>query len=377
MVNTELLEEFQKYGIPQSMWRMLLGFAVAEGDNPSGNPTLGFVDYQLPGIGTDLDSHVKALADQLQYRLPVAGTFPAQGSDEEQAKWMAVVVGQVGSPSDWQGNAQPSQEHYIESITSNMPSEAEISAYLDDQEPAVSELVLDYDHSITPQEQYWDCGPASTQVVLSGRQQVVSESDLIAQIGTNVNGTDDISWVLRALHPRLPDGQYAVRYMPNDPPTPGQKDQLWADVSNSLNAGYGVVANIVAPPSNYPRGVKGSVSPKYSGGTVYHYVAIMGIDPDARALWIADPGFSPFGYWISFDQMATLIPPKGYAYATAVPAPTQPAPQPTGAGDEFKAWVASATDRQLLEYITNQLGPGDPAWESQPGTLRDKVFGVL
>ncbi|WP_197508002.1 C39 family peptidase, partial [Mycobacterium sp. 1245801.1] len=201
----------------------------------------------------------------------------------------------------------------------------------------------------------------STQVVLSGRQQAASESDLIAQIGTNVNGTDDISWVLRALQPRLPDGQYAVRYMPNDPPTQAQRDQLWADVSNSLNAGYGVVANIVAPPSNYPRGVKGSVSPNYSGGTVYHYVAIMGIDPDARALWIADPGFSPFGYWISFDQMATLIPPKGYAYATATPAEAQPAPQPTGSGDEFKAWVASATDRKLLEYITNQLGPGDPA----------------
>ncbi|WP_156752792.1 hypothetical protein, partial [Mycobacterium sp. 1245801.1] len=118
MINTELLEEFRKYGIVQSMWRMLLGFAVAEGDNPSGNPTLGFVDYQLPGIGTDLDSHVKALADQLQYRLPVAGPFPEGGSDYDQAKWMAVVVGQVGSPSDWQGNAQPSQEHYIESITS-------------------------------------------------------------------------------------------------------------------------------------------------------------------------------------------------------------------------------------------------------------------
>jgi hypothetical protein len=48
----------------------------------------------------------------------------------------------------------------------------------------------------------------------------------------------------------------------------------------------------------------------------------MGYDDDAsnRAVWIADSGFRPFGYWISFDQFATLIPPKGYAYSTAAAA---------------------------------------------------------
>jgi hypothetical protein len=67
--------------------------------------------------------------------------------------------------------------------------------------------------------------------------------------------------------------------------------------------------------------VKGSISPAYHGGWVYHYVAAMGDDdtPDARAVWIADPGFSPFGYWCGFDQVATLIPPKAYTYADAAP----------------------------------------------------------
>ena len=51
----------------------------------------------------------------------------------------------------------------------------------------------------------------------------------------------------------------------------------------------------------------------------HHYVAAMGYDdtPGARAVWIADSSFAPFGYWCGFDQVATLIPPKAYTYADA------------------------------------------------------------
>lgn len=42
-------------------------------------------------------------------------------------------------------------------------------------------------------------------------------------------------------------------------------------------------------------------------------------DAGGRRLWIADSGFSPYGYWLSFDQFCTLIVPKGYAYSVAVP----------------------------------------------------------
>jgi hypothetical protein len=45
----------------------------------------------------------------------------------------------------------------------------------------------------------------------------------------------------------------------------------------------------------------------------------VGHTPGARAVWIADSGFWPFGYWCGFDQVATLIPPKGYTYADAAP----------------------------------------------------------
>lgn len=186
----------------------------------------------------------------------------------------------------------------------------------------MTETVLPYDHGVTPQEQYWDCGPASTQVVLSGRGIVVSEDQLIADIGTTENGTDSIDWITPVLNQYL-DGGYSSVWMPNDPPTDDQRERLWNDIVAAVDGGYGIVANIIAPPGNYPRGVNGSSDLQYSGGTVYHYVALMGYAtdvPDApggRAVWWADPGFAPHGAWISLDQTATLIPNKGYSARTS------------------------------------------------------------
>lgn len=39
-----------------------------------------------------------------------------------------------------------------------------------------------------------------------------------------------------------------------------------------------------------------------------------------------------------------------------------------------KVWPQTATDRELLEYIAEQLGPGHPDWASKGMTLRDKVW---
>ena len=184
------------------------------------------------------------------------------------------------------------------------------------------EKILPYDRAIVAQEHYWDCGPASAQIILNGRSIIESEDALIRQIGTTTNGTDYVGLIERVLARRMPQAQYKSVYLERDPATPAQKEQLWRDVVRSIDAGFGVVMNFVAPPRNYPRGVKGSESPAYRGGTVYHYVACMGYSDDGeRAFWIADPGFRPFGYWCSWDQVATLIPPKGYAVATAGAAP--------------------------------------------------------
>ncbi|AWY03541.1 lysin A [Mycobacterium phage Hookmount] len=233
----------------------------------------------------------------------------------------------------------------------------------------MTERVLPYDRSIVPQETGWWCGPAATQVVLNSRGIIVPEATLAAEIeaienpgrGDDRDGTDYVGLIEQVLDRRVPQAKYTSVYLTNDPPIAAQRETLWQNIVRSINAGYGVVMNWVAPPSNKPRGVKGSVSPRYSGGTTYHYVACMGYDdtPGARAVWIADSGFQPQGYWISFDQCATLIPPKGYAYAAAeaaAPAPA-PAPAPVDAAPILAraAGISEAKAREILPTFRDGL----------------------
>lgn len=185
--------------------------------------------------------------------------------------------------------------------------------------------VLPYDRSIVGQERYYDCGPASVQNVLSSRMYV-SETQLISEIGTTENGTDYVGLCQKALAIHLPNVPWQSVYLTNDPPTEAQKSLLWWNLVRSIDNGYGVVVNIDAPPDNYPIGVNGSASPGYGGGEVFHYVAAMGwTDEGTQAIWIADSGFEPFGYWVSFAQLAELIVPKGYCFA-ALPLISPPPP---------------------------------------------------
>ncbi|PZT99496.1 MAG: hypothetical protein DI630_16905 [Gordonia sp. (in: high G+C Gram-positive bacteria)] len=191
------------------------------------------------------------------------------------------------------------------------------------------EKVLPYSRDQVTQDTGWNCGPASGQtVILSKTGQTLPESVLAREMRTTQNGTDHISQVANVLNARL-GGGYIVRGIPNDPPTRDQVELLWSDVVKSIDAGFGVVGNIMVPPSNYPRGTRGSSSPAYGGGMVYHYIAIMGYaddGPGGRHFWVADSGFRPFGYWCSLEQMASMIAGKGYtAKPVAAPAPPPPA----------------------------------------------------
>jgi hypothetical protein len=113
-----LTQALQRAGVDPSMYPLISGFSAAEGNNPSGAPTLGFTDGQA---GSSLDQHAQALSKQLKDRSSVAGPFPHGGTPEQQASWMATVVGQNGSSSDWQGNAQPARSDYVNRIVKNMP----------------------------------------------------------------------------------------------------------------------------------------------------------------------------------------------------------------------------------------------------------------
>lgn len=117
----DLIHELQRAGINPSMYNTISGFSATEGNAPDGAPTLGFTDSQA---GTGLPAHVDALAKQIKDRASVTGDFPTSGSASDQAGWMATLVGQNGSKSDWQGNAQPARSDYINNIVKSMPTTA-------------------------------------------------------------------------------------------------------------------------------------------------------------------------------------------------------------------------------------------------------------
>lgn len=170
----------------------------------------------------------------------------------------------------------------------------------------MTQRILDHTYSVQ-ETGYW-CGPGSTQIVLTCRGIDVPEPQLAGEIGTTWNGTDWIGEITTVLARRT--GQpYVTVEMPNDPPTAEQRDRLWSDIVSSIDAGNGIVANIVAPANNHP--------PGYPNETIYHYFAVVGYDDVTRSLYVADPAnFSGYQhYWLSLDKIASLIPPKGYAAA--------------------------------------------------------------
>ena len=92
--------------------------------------------------------------------------------------------------------------------------------------------------------------------------------------------------------------------------TAAQRERLWRDVQDSIDANFPIVANIVAPPGNQPPGYP-------SNQTIYHYFAVVGYNSEKREVFIADSAnFSGNQhYWLTLDKLATLIPPKGYSSA--------------------------------------------------------------
>ncbi|HLR85173.1 MAG TPA: C39 family peptidase [Nocardioidaceae bacterium] len=167
-----------------------------------------------------------------------------------------------------------------------------------------AEHVIDFEHQ-WQETGYW-CGPAATRVALTAVGQYPSQADLAAELPTDEQGTDHISQVTDVLNARGA-GDYVTTEMPNDPPTAEQEAKLWDDVVRSVDAGRGLVANIVAPPSNHPPGYP-------SDQTIYHYFTVVGYNAETSQVYIADSaGFSQGTYWLDFHKFATLIPPKGYS----------------------------------------------------------------
>ena len=244
------------------------------------------------------------------------------------------------------------------------------------------EKVLPYPRDQVTQDTIYNCGPASAQTIIRSKTgKLHTETTLGSQLGTHRGGTDYIGQFPTVLNRHLPGAGYRHQDMPNDPPLQAQIDKLWRDITGSINGGYGVVANIVAPPSNYPRAVPPStINPAYGGGTVYHYIAVMGYagEGNSRRVWVADSGFYPYGYWLSLSQLATLIPPKGYAYATAKSAPKKKEEQKVDKkqADRIERLLTLILD-QLAGPARDAKGPKFTGWPQLGGkTLVDAVADI-
>lgn len=231
-------------------------------------------------------------------------------------------------------------------------------------------IVLPYnrDHGFVTQNFYWDCGPASGQLVLNARGQTVSEEQLIAVMGTDEGGTDSIDQVASGLNQFDPESAYASFWMASDPATPDQVATMRDYIFRSVMWGRGCVANFVVPPNNYPRAVTkadkllpgaDAASPAYGPGQIWHYVSVMGIDTDDDTVLVVDPGFQPGEYWCSVSSLATYVTPHGVVYSAAAPAIAQhkvdPAPTPTHSAAELLSY---AMDEALPLERYEALLPG-------------------
>lgn len=212
----------------------------------------------------------------------------------------------------------------------------------------MTDKVLPYNRETVPQETGYWCGPASTQIVLDTRNIHFAEADLAAQCGTHTGGTDYIGQITAVLNNHIHDAEYITVDLPNDPPTAAEVEEFWRNLSTSIDAGFGLVMNFISPANNPPRPIKGSgPAPNFYGSsTIYHYTTAMGkgYEGDRRAVWVADPGGHPFGYWLTLEQTVLLCAGKGYSYARPKGVPGTP----DAIGPE---------DAQLLSYAMGDSLP--------------------
>ncbi|RKT87440.1 Peptidase_C39 like family protein [Saccharopolyspora antimicrobica] len=185
------------------------------------------------------------------------------------------------------------------------PAPVQVPAPQEPPKPVSKSLDLEYQ---AQQTSYW-CGPTATRIALSSQTaDLPDQASLAADLGTTENGTDTIHQIVDGLNEKLGDkGGYVARDWSDKQLTPELTDQLWSDIVRNIDQDKAMVANIVATPGNQPPGYP-------SGQTIYHYVTIAGYDAENKTVHIADPAnFSGIeDYWLSLDQLASLIKPKGY-----------------------------------------------------------------
>jgi len=154
---------------------------------------------------------------------------------------------------------------------------------------------------------------------------------------TTEDGTNSIELLAECMNTHAHHANWEAVWLPNDPPTASESEQFWVDLKANVEAGFAMPANWVSPEGNHPVAVlpnsdELTPDPGYYG-TVFHYVCYVGYSENERGRFVnvADSGFHPWQYWVTFEQAMTLMPPKGYVKAAAAPVgvPTLPGPAPS------------------------------------------------
>ena len=140
-----------------------------------------------------------------------------------------------------------------------------------------------------------------------------TQQTLADYMGTTVDGTDDIVLVRDALNHFLGTSRYVATYLPG----PAVAGAARCAAKGSRRDDFGRLAD-------RRQCREWLASPGYPGGTIYHYVAVVGYDQDGALALIADPAGDGAGgsswtnvprtYWISVDDLGTWIGAKGYTH---------------------------------------------------------------
>lgn len=213
---------------------------------------------------------------------------------------------------------------------------------------------------------YW-CGPATCQTTLQVIGITVEEADAAQFMGTSEDGTSHIGLLADYLNTQAHHAQWEAVWLSNDPPSREEAEQFWTDLRANIDAGFAMPANWVSPDGNHPQAVSPTggdpgPNPGYYG-TVFHYVTYIGYADNDRGRFIlmADSGFAPWQYWVTFEQACLLMPPKGYVKAAAAPAGVavglaQPGPYATClTGRPHNHSENAPTDQQVLDIRAEGL----------------------
>ena len=284
-------------------------------------------DYLGRKVAKGSDGYDHLVDDKNNFIDPGKGWFFAKNRPDSLSALESKPVEPDKSPDSDKGSAKSSESssglggrssgpvHVIVDGFANGASAAGLSAATSAATsgmPSVSGagvFQLPYDRSIQAQALSINCGPSAANIVLNGQGIFKGQQGLTADMGTVAKGQTDFGTELATLQKYAPQAGYTGVTGQNNP------KKLMADLSKSVESGYGGVLNYDLVNGVRVQGVNGTNAPNYSEGT-QHYVAVMGADEKNGNIRVADPAPQGRGsdYWISAANAAAATAGRGYIY---------------------------------------------------------------